>query len=214
MPKRQERDVLLAPLHTAHMCSIHAHSDSDGLLAEAGLHAKSAKIFLRTPVEYPSTGWTPIAYFGATYYNTRRSLPIRRQPRLSGSTSQFRKHYSSTRENHEKTMPSPPDPPIAETAPTDAQVTDYDRAHLPTYLRLLDAESDGAPWDEVAPDRARTRPCARAGPSTARSRNPSCARPLAHRAWLSGPAASAALTAAFDAGRVRFRSEPRGYGIP
>ncbi len=45
MPKRQERDVLLAPLHTAHMCSIHAHSNSDGLLAEAGLRAKSAKIF-------------------------------------------------------------------------------------------------------------------------------------------------------------------------
>ena len=63
-------------------------------------------------------------------------------------------------------MPAPSDPPIAETAPTDTQITDYDRAHLPTYLRLLDAESDGAPWDEVArivldldperePDRAR-----------------------------------------------------------
>jgi hypothetical protein len=39
-------------------------------------------------------------------------------------------------------------------------VTDYDRAHLPTYLRLLDATSEGAPWEEVArvvlePDRAR-----------------------------------------------------------
>jgi len=63
-------------------------------------------------------------------------------------------------------MPSPPAPPIAETAPTAAQVTDYDRAHLPTYLRLLDATSEGAPWEEVArivldldpalePDRAR-----------------------------------------------------------
>ena len=47
-------------------------------------------------------------------------------------------------------MPSPSDPPIAETAPTDTQITDYDRAHLRTYLRLLDAESGGAPWDEVA----------------------------------------------------------------
>ena len=63
-------------------------------------------------------------------------------------------------------MPSPPAPPIADTAPTAAQVTDYDRAHLPTYLRLLDATSEGAPWEEVArvvldldpalePDRAR-----------------------------------------------------------
>lgn len=63
-------------------------------------------------------------------------------------------------------MPSPPAPPIAETAPTAIQVTDYDRAHLPTYLRLLDAKFEGAPWEEVArvvlgldpalePDRAR-----------------------------------------------------------
>jgi hypothetical protein len=34
--------------------------------------------------------------------------------------------------------------------PTDARLTDYDRAHLTTYLRLLDAESEGAPWEEVA----------------------------------------------------------------
>lgn len=63
-------------------------------------------------------------------------------------------------------MPSPPDPPIAETAPAQPQATDYDRTHLTTYLRLLDAASKGAPWEEVArivlgldpalePDRAR-----------------------------------------------------------
>lgn len=63
-------------------------------------------------------------------------------------------------------MPSPPQPPIAETVPVSAQVTDYDRAHLATYLQLLDAASEGAPWEEVArivldldpvlePDRAR-----------------------------------------------------------
>ncbi|ARM88163.1 hypothetical protein RHEC894_CH01850 [Rhizobium sp. CIAT894] len=34
--------------------------------------------------------------------------------------------------------------------PTEARLTDYDRAHLKTYLRLLDAETDGAPWEEVA----------------------------------------------------------------
>ncbi|NKL37180.1 DUF2285 domain-containing protein [Rhizobium leguminosarum bv. viciae] len=34
--------------------------------------------------------------------------------------------------------------------PTEARLTDYDRAHLATYLRLLDAESEGAPWEEVA----------------------------------------------------------------
>ena len=55
---------------------------------------------------------------------------------------------------------------IAASAPTEAQVTDYDRAHLATYLRLLDAQAEGAPWEDVArillgidparePDRAR-----------------------------------------------------------
>lgn len=33
--------------------------------------------------------------------------------------------------------------------PTDPRLTDYDRAHLATYLRLLDAESEGACWREV-----------------------------------------------------------------
>jgi hypothetical protein len=47
-------------------------------------------------------------------------------------------------------MPSPPVPPTADTVPTNAQVTDYDWAHLPTYLRLLDATSEGALWEEVA----------------------------------------------------------------
>ena len=47
-------------------------------------------------------------------------------------------------------MPAPPAPPIADIAPTQAQLTDYDRAQLATYLRLLDAASEGAPWEEVA----------------------------------------------------------------
>ncbi|MDE1992617.1 MAG: DUF2285 domain-containing protein [Rhizobiaceae bacterium] len=34
--------------------------------------------------------------------------------------------------------------------PSDARLTDYDREHLATYLRLLDAESEGAPWEEAA----------------------------------------------------------------
>ena len=48
-------------------------------------------------------------------------------------------------------MPSPPlDPPVTDDAPTDATLTGYDQEHLVTYLRLLDAEADGARWDEVA----------------------------------------------------------------
>lgn len=57
-------------------------------------------------------------------------------------------------------------PPVADEAPADASLTPYDREHLITYLRLLDADSDGAEWQEVAqvvlridpakePDRAR-----------------------------------------------------------
>lgn len=56
--------------------------------------------------------------------------------------------------------------PIADTAPTASRVTDYDRAHLAVYLRLLDAAKEGATWADAArivlgidpirePDRAR-----------------------------------------------------------
>ena len=40
--------------------------------------------------------------------------------------------------------------PVAAAAPSDAQLTDYDRAHLVTYLRLLDAAEASAPWTEVS----------------------------------------------------------------
>jgi len=39
---------------------------------------------------------------------------------------------------------------FADAAPTDTVVTAYDREHAVTYLRLLDAEADGADWWEVA----------------------------------------------------------------
>src|SRR6202795_2758290 len=65
-------------------------------------------------------------------------------------------------------MGNPPlDPDVADTAPTEPTLTDYDRQHFVTYLRLLDADSEGADWREVArivlhidpdrePERART----------------------------------------------------------
>ena len=64
-------------------------------------------------------------------------------------------------------MAKPPlDPPVADTAPVESVLTGYDEEHLITYLRLLDADADGADWREVAnivlhidpgrePDRAR-----------------------------------------------------------
>jgi hypothetical protein len=65
------------------------------------------------------------------------------------------------------TKPRPPlDPPVADQAPHTDELNSYDYEHLVTYLRLLDAEADGADWTEVArivlhidpssePDRAR-----------------------------------------------------------
>ncbi|MBN9562512.1 MAG: DUF2285 domain-containing protein [Alphaproteobacteria bacterium] len=48
-------------------------------------------------------------------------------------------------------MQTPPlDPPVADTAPTDGILTSYDAQHLVTYLRLLDADKEGADWQEVA----------------------------------------------------------------
>ena len=36
-----------------------------------------------------------------------------------------------------------------ERPPESASITDYDRAHMTLYLRLLDAASDGAAWEEA-----------------------------------------------------------------
>jgi len=50
-----------------------------------------------------------------------------------------------------QSMPSPPlDPPVSDVAPSDRILTAYDEQHLITYLRLLDAQADGADWEEVA----------------------------------------------------------------
>jgi Uncharacterized conserved protein (DUF2285) len=57
-------------------------------------------------------------------------------------------------------------PDIADLAPSDPALTEYDEQHLITYLRLLDANANGADWREVSrivlhidaerqPDRAR-----------------------------------------------------------
>jgi hypothetical protein len=35
-------------------------------------------------------------------------------------------------------------------APTDDKLTDYDRLHLITYIRLLDADADRVPWEEAS----------------------------------------------------------------
>ncbi len=48
-------------------------------------------------------------------------------------------------------MKKPPlDPDVADTAPTASVLTVYDEEHIITYLRLLDAQAEGADWQEVA----------------------------------------------------------------
>lgn len=47
-------------------------------------------------------------------------------------------------------MTQTPDPPLADAPPADECVTVYDRDHLKLYVRLLDAETEGAPLAEIA----------------------------------------------------------------
>ena len=48
-------------------------------------------------------------------------------------------------------MQKPPlDPDVADTALSDSVLTTYDEEHVITYLRLLDADAQGADWREVA----------------------------------------------------------------
>lgn len=60
------------------------------------------------------------------------------------------------------------DPDVEDEAPSGPDITFYDEAHFVTYMRLLDAEADGADWREVAQivlhrdpanDEVRTRRC-------------------------------------------------------
>ncbi|HVR58412.1 MAG TPA: DUF2285 domain-containing protein [Pseudolabrys sp.] len=47
-------------------------------------------------------------------------------------------------------MKKPPsNPDVADLAPTDAVLTVYDEEHIITYLRMLDADAEGADWREV-----------------------------------------------------------------
>jgi hypothetical protein len=44
----------------------------------------------------------------------------------------------------------PPDPPISDVAAADRNLTGYKKDHFVPYLRLLDADAEGADWQEVA----------------------------------------------------------------
>jgi hypothetical protein len=42
------------------------------------------------------------------------------------------------------------DPDVADSAPNEPTLTIYDEQHVVTYMRLLQAEGEGADWREVA----------------------------------------------------------------
>ena len=48
-------------------------------------------------------------------------------------------------------MDNKPDPnaPVADEAPDEPSITSYDELHFIHYLRLLDANAEGADWREV-----------------------------------------------------------------
>jgi hypothetical protein len=47
-------------------------------------------------------------------------------------------------------MRKPPlDPDVADAAPSDSMLTPYDHEHAITYFRILDADAEGADWQEV-----------------------------------------------------------------
>ena len=41
-------------------------------------------------------------------------------------------------------------PQVADLAPTEAALTDYDKQHMITYMRVFDADQQGADWCDVS----------------------------------------------------------------
>jgi hypothetical protein len=63
------------------------------------------------------------------------------------------------------------DPDVADEAPSGNTINVYDKQHFITYLRLLDADADGADWREVA--------------RVVLHRNPDIDEVPSHRCWQS-----------------------------
>ena len=48
-------------------------------------------------------------------------------------------------------MKTPPlDPHIADVAPAGPAITEYDEEHMITYMRVLDADQEGADWRDIS----------------------------------------------------------------
>ena len=70
---------------------------------------------------------------------------------LKTIASDFKPVYSIDYPSRECAMrKSPVGPNVTDTAPTDGMLTPYDHERLITYLRLLDADAEGAHWQTIA----------------------------------------------------------------
>jgi hypothetical protein len=79
------------------------------------------------------------------------TVPTVGGPRASGHQSAIGPEQGLRSNRCEKPMQLPPlDPDVADNAPSSAALTTYDEEHLVTYLRLLDADAEGADWRDVA----------------------------------------------------------------
>jgi hypothetical protein len=87
------------------------------------------------------TGWDPTSVFSEA-----RIAPVEK-PTLSPASRDVVSYDAVTGSLMSKT---PLDPRVSDQAPDGDTVTDYDQEHLVTYLRLLDADAEGADWSEVA----------------------------------------------------------------
>ena len=87
-------------------------------------------------------------------------------------------------------MQKPPlDPDVADIAPTDPTLTAYDQQHLVTYLRLLDADAEGADWREVAKIVLHIDPVREPGRAKRAFDSSSSPRKMDDRTWISASVA-------------------------
>ena len=83
-------------------------------------------------------------------------------------------------------MKTPPlDPHIADVAPAGPALTEYDEKHMITYMRVLDADQQGADWREVSRIVLRIDPDTEADRARIAFRKPPLACQMDDRARLS-----------------------------
>jgi len=83
---------------------------------------------------------------------------------------------------------------VANEAPNSSTLTTYDEEHLLTYLRLLDAQAEGADWDEAALLVLQIDPVREPRPSTPYLGEPCRTCDMAGRARIRSPVAMACRT--------------------